>query len=262
MDLHRNPGLLDSLAAEHALGTLRGGARRRLDRIALSDEVVRQALFNWQRRFSAITELVASEAPPETVWRAIEAQLSLSYESSAAPVRTPQRSSVESAVGWFQSLSFWRGWSFAATAVALVLLFGVVQPWKQFTTPTTRQQANNGAAANPESRIGYVAVLNDDKAQAVMLVTWNQTDSTMTVRRLSERPVPSDKALELWGLPAKGHPVALGMLPAGGQISLPVSGRPQDLSALAISIEAPGGSPNPNAPTGPVVFSGKLVPTT
>jgi anti-sigma-K factor RskA len=42
-------------------------------------------------------------------------------------------------------------------------------------------------------------------------------------------------------------------MPAGQQ-------QPQQYTALAVSIEPSGGSPNPDGPTGPVVFSGKLLP--
>jgi anti-sigma-K factor RskA len=67
--------------------------------------------------------------------------------------------------------------------------------------------------------------------------------------------------MELWGIPASGHPVSLGMLPndASGKVTAGQQ-KPESYDALAVSIEAPGGSPDHNAPSGPVVFTGKLLP--
>jgi anti-sigma-K factor RskA len=30
--------------------------------------------------------------------------------------------------------------------------------------------------------------------------------------------------------------------------------------ALAVSVEPPGGSPNPDGPTGPVIYTGRVIP--
>ncbi len=52
MNLNRYPQLVDLLAAEYVLGTLRGGARRRFQRYADHDMVIRRAVDEWQRRIS------------------------------------------------------------------------------------------------------------------------------------------------------------------------------------------------------------------
>ena len=241
MNLLRHPGLLDRLAAEYALGTLRGGARRRLQGLARQDATIDQALQDWQRRLEAIVELAPAQAPPSTVWQAIEEQLGL----AAAPAQITRQTTaarVGALQSWFQNLNFWRGWSFVATAAAAIMLFVAIRP----PAPTT--QGTPGTVAQGESRIAYVAVLNDTQSHAMMLVTWDETHSTMTLRRLVDTPLAADKSMQLWGLPTGGHPVSLGVLPTTREVSMNVTGRPKSFPALAISVEPKGGSPNSQRP--------------
>jgi len=68
--------------------------------------------------------------------------------------------------------------------------------------------------------------------------------------------------LELWAVPPQGTPRSLGLISANGTTIVPrgrlaaslVKG---DTAALAVSLEPPGGSPT-GAPTGPVLYAGKL----
>ena len=63
MQLHRHPELLQRLAAAHALGTLRGGARRRFEAIAREHPAVRAAAIEWQTRVASLNELQAGAEP-------------------------------------------------------------------------------------------------------------------------------------------------------------------------------------------------------
>jgi anti-sigma-K factor RskA len=67
--------------------------------------------------------------------------------------------------------------------------------------------------------------------------------------------------MELWLIPAGDKPHSLGLIAPGRPVRIEV---PRDLverisaeSALAVSMEPPGGSPT-GQPTGPVIASGKL----
>ena len=55
MDYSR-PDLADRLAAEYALGTLRGGARRRFEALLTAHPVLRQATRDWQAGDAFIVE--------------------------------------------------------------------------------------------------------------------------------------------------------------------------------------------------------------
>ena len=63
MNLLDNPNLLDQLAASYALGTLRGGARRRFEALARESATIRAAALIWQERMASMTELQASQMP-------------------------------------------------------------------------------------------------------------------------------------------------------------------------------------------------------
>ena len=54
MNISRNPELLDRLAASYALGTLRGGARRRFETLAREHATVRAAAQVWQGQWSGL----------------------------------------------------------------------------------------------------------------------------------------------------------------------------------------------------------------
>ncbi|MFZ1499489.1 MAG: RNA polymerase subunit sigma-70, partial [Giesbergeria sp.] len=52
MNLHHHPELLQKLAASYALGTLRGGARRRFETMAREHPAVRAAALLWQSHWA------------------------------------------------------------------------------------------------------------------------------------------------------------------------------------------------------------------
>jgi anti-sigma-K factor RskA len=244
MDLHRHAGLVDQLAAEYTLGVMRGRSRRRFETIAQGDPAIRVAIETWRGRVEAIGELAPQVAPPPSVWEAIERRLSLGGARREAVSARP-------ASRWFENLSFWRGWSIAATAVAALAL---VISLRQLTpTPVPAPQVAQ------EPHVGYVAALADKDAHPAILVTWDDRTSEVTVRRLSGASDPTDKSMQLWGLPKEGHPVSLGVLPAGGTARFKAASV-NAFPALAVSVEPLGGSPNPDGPTGPVVYTGKVIP--
>lgn len=43
------------------------------------------------------------------------------------------------------------------------------------------------------------------------------------------------------------------------EVRLPLDALPANIAALAVSVEPPGGSPQRDAPSGPVVFQGPLI---
>ncbi|CAH2811069.1 MAG: hypothetical protein CBCREVIR_2847, partial [Candidatus Burkholderia crenata] len=105
------------------------------------------------------------------------------------------------------------GWSIAATAIAAIVL---VVSIRELSTVTPVLAPAPAPQVAQEPRIDYVATLADDKSNARMLVTWDDRTSEVTVRRLSGSSDPSDKSMQLWGLPKEGHPVSFGVLPVGG----------------------------------------------
>jgi anti-sigma-K factor RskA len=101
-----------------------------------------------------------------------------------------------------------------------------------------------------------MALLTADNGQPTVAISSNA--KRMTVRIVGPTRVAADRSLELWAVPAQGAPLSLGLLDANSvvTISLPPNVTPQVTPVLAVSLEPKGGSPNPRAPSGPVIYKG------
>lgn len=238
MDPRRHPDLVDKLAAEYAVGTLRAGARRRFEQILRHDDAVRATVERWQRYLADLPALQPATAPlPEILCR-VEVQLGWREP-------TPARKALWQRI--WQGTGFWRGATAVAAVVAAVAI-GLNQ--------RLAQQLRDAPVANA------VAVLQDAQAQAAVLVTWDARTGTLSLKRLDATPLNTEQALQLWALPPGGHPQSLGVIGHQRAVRLTVAQPLRQVPALAISVEPRGGSPNPQGPTGPVVFKGALIDST
>lgn len=235
MDYARND-LADALAAQYVAGTLRHGARRRLESLLPGHPLLRGAVHDWQNRLLPLAAGIAPVAPPPRVWRAIDKRL------------WPQ--APEASRSWWQRLALWRGLSGLASAAALVLVVVLVRAPPPLPPVVVVLQ---GQAGTPAAGATFVASVSGD-GQAMVL---QPVSATLALR--------ADRVLELWSVPPSssgGAPKSLGLISASGATVLPRSRLPATLleggtAALAVSVEPPGGSPT-GAPTGPVVFAGEL----
>ena len=229
MKIANNPALVERLAAEYVLGSLRGGARRRFETLLAQNATMRRTVAEWQDRIMPLGQFSPSVTPPPALWRRIESRLGL------APA------------AWWQqrlaSLNFWRNLSVASTALASVLLAVLL--------------------LQPEAPItSYVATLEDDQAQTVALVTGDSRKQEMRVKLIKAPALTAEQTLELWAVPKQGNPRSLGLVAlqraSDGSLRLPLPANltPQTVPLLAISLEPKGGSPNPNGPSGPILFKG------
>lgn len=239
MDLMRNAELADRLAAAHALGSLRGGARRRFETMARHSPGLRALALVWQERVAGMTELQPEIAPSPNVWRRIEIELRRESELAAAQQarRKPAR----------RRFSFWAGAAAATAFAAVVAVTAGI-----YLAPQLRD----------EGQVRYVAMLQDAKSVPQLLVTLDAANDTLTVRRVGNFHEADDRSLQLWALPASGAPRSLGVLDHEGVVKLKPGARPlENVPALAISLEPRGGAPAGSGPTGPVLFKGAWVPT-
>ena len=242
MKITAHPELLDLLAASHALGTLRGGARRRFETWARDMPAVRAAALSWQGRLGSMAELQTPVVPDPAVW--IRIRNLIDAESATAAVRRPASSPAPEA-GWWRSLRIWRSATVAgALATVLAVVVGVDLNRQLSTAPTVQ----------------YVAVLADDKAAPSMLVTFDPKNRQLVLQRVGAFRESADKSLQLWALPPGGAPRSLGVLGAGPAIKLTTApSEVRAVPALAISLEPRGGVPSATGPTGPVLFQGALI---
>ena len=249
MNLLAHPELLVLLAASHALGTLRGGARRRFETLAREQAPVRAAALVWQGRLAGMTELQQPVAPDPAVWTRIRNLIDAEQAQQAIERQRDNAAPIASAStgGWLRSLALWRG-AAAAGALVAVLAVGVGL--------NLREQLINAPA------VQYVAVLSDDKAAASMLVTFDPKKKQLVLQRVGNFREGTDKSLQLWALPPGGAPRSLGVLDNAPALRLAASESDVRVPALAISLEPKGGVPSAGGPTGPVLFHGPLIEKT
>ena len=257
MNLLRNPLLIEQLAASHALGTLRGGARRRFETLARAHAEIRVQALIWQTRMSSVAELQAHQVPSPLVWQRIENLVNADRQAKAMQAaRTPTK--VQK--GWWSNLNLWRGLSSMGVGVAAVaLMVGVNLNSINGKLGGEVQELTARLSATPE--IQYVAVLADDKAAASMLVTFDQKSNRLTLKRVGGFQESADKSLQLWALPQAGGARSLGILGAEAVVRLTASGSEVNVPTLAISLEPKGGVPSSGGPTGPVLYKGALIQT-
>jgi anti-sigma-K factor RskA len=114
--------------------------------------------------------------------------------------------------------------------------------------------------------LSHVAVLIDKYSRPMMTADLDLADGRLVLRLKIKPPRDfTDKTLEVWLVPPEGTPRSLGLLPSpegGTTIALTL---PHDTAAalatseLAVSLEPTGGSTT-GLPTGPVLFSGAVIP--
>lgn len=265
MNILQRPELLDHLAASYALGTLRGGARRRFETLARQSASVRAAAVIWQERMASMTELQTAEIPSPNVWKRIENLV----QAEALPRAEPDLASAALSLRpLHRALQWWRAGALAGGLAALVAvtvavrLEGEVEGRELRLAELTQQKGALDAQLQAVSRIEYVAVLADDKANASLLVTFDPRNQRLVLKRVGGFQEASDKSLQLWALPPSGKPQSLGVLAAGPVVRLAAQeAQVREVPALAISLEPKGGVPSETGPTGPVLFKGALIQT-
>ena len=225
-----HPDLADRLAAEYASGLLRGPARRRFEALLPAHPTLRSALRAWEERLMPLTLALEPLAPPPQLWSRIEARL---YGPAAA---APRR-------GWWTQLAFWRGITAIASvaAVSLAVLLANPGPVQPPIIIVLSAATPGEGGATPAS---FVASISGD-------------GRAMVTKPLTNVKLEADHALELWAVPAAGAPRSLGLISASGATVVQKGKVLQGAAALAVSLEPPGGSPT-GAPTGPVLYVGKL----
>ena len=220
-----NRELVDRLAAEYVLGTLRHRARRRFERWLRSPQVG-AIVKAWEDRLAGLEPQLAPVTPPATVWHGIEDKLELRKLRRRPAAR----------------------WLAIAASLAFFVMAGILLTYRQ--PPDVPQLARTQESllqADPQTIYWRVEVLGDH--QELRLLAQKMYD------------LPVGKAHELWALPEGGAPVSLGLLPETGEQHRVLTPAQQTALAgakqIAVSLEPEGGSPT-GAPTGPVLLVASL----
>ena len=258
MNIHNKPLLIDQLGASYALGTLRGGARRRFEALARDNATLRASALIWQSRLASVAELQPEVAPSPAVWKRIENLVNAEKQANAMQAARNVPAADAPAAGWWASLGLWRGATAAGTFAAVI----AVVTGLNLNTQLNGQVRELSAKLASTPAIEYVAVLADDKASASMLVTFDPNTKKLMLKRVGDFREQPDKSLELWALPPGAPAKSLGVLSADAVIQMTAANSDiQRSPALAITLEPKGGVPPGTAATGPILFKGALIKT-
>lgn len=233
----RDPRLRSALAAEYALGTLHGPARRRFEALMVFDPALRREVDRWQGKLYTVVDALPERQPPPRIWQALE------RATAPPPAAEPRRPRL----GLWDSLVFWRS---VTAMVCLVVLSVVIHQWQAPVAPLP-------------SVAEYVAVISGQDQTPAWLVQLDRDAKRVRVLALNDQQLAADRSFELWLLPGEGRaPKSMGLLPPSGGASLDLPAELEPLLAgatgLAVSLEPQGGSPT-GLPTGPVLYQGGLV---
>jgi anti-sigma-K factor RskA len=176
-------------------------------------------------------------APPAGLWPRIERALPANDNPASA-----------------RDLRFWRGatmgaMTLAAAGVAAAVIFANRPP--QLIAPAAPGQLLNASLVSQSGAPVPLFVAAYDPARKALIVT-----------SLVKPGGDPAHVHELWVIPADGKPRPLGFIEPGKTRSMPMPPALLPLlstgSAIAVSVEPPGGSPKVDAPSGPIAAVGKL----
>ena len=211
------------LAAEYALGVLTGHERALAEQRMTRERNFAQLVVEWEQRLTPWAAEIVEVEPPPQVWDRI---------ASTLPAQTR---------GLWQSLTFWRGLSLAAGALAAGCFAALIY-LGSFT-----QQHPLVATIEGGGHRHFVATIDTRRGTVVVVPAAFSADATR---------VP-----ELWLIPPDGKPRAVGLLRADQAVTLALptelTALAKDNAVLAVSLEPAGGSTT-GVPTGPVIATGKL----
>ena len=223
---YNKPELLDALAGQYVLGTLRGLARKRFQRLLLNSNQAREATIMWEQNLNNLASAITPQTPRDDVWINILQRI----ENQKQPTKTVIHTKP----------AIWRTWSFVATAACIVLAFLIIQP---STNVVQTQQ---------------IALVQNQDKQSLWFI--DVSEQGLSIKASSQLVAQTNKDYELWMiLKGQDAPISLGLLPKQGSKILLKDNRfnASDIALLAVSLEPIGGSPN-GSPT-EVLYTTELI---
>ena len=232
--------LLERLAGDYALGTLRGAARRRFERHMQQRPELRERVERLQQRLAPMASLLPAQSAPSHTWDRIEARLF----GAASPA--PRR-------GWAWRLA--ASWATVAS-LALMVVGGVL--WlapEQLVSPETLARRTQQVPAS------YMAVLSDPQGRPALVASAARHARRMDLKVLRATPPEPGTQWLLWGHTAQGERVALGRIDLAVRSRIELAGTAeQTLSKLAtLSVTAEPEGAAPPAPTRVALLQGPCV---
>jgi anti-sigma-K factor RskA len=216
----KSKGEYDSaLAAEYALGTLRGPARLNFEQRIQREATLAALVARWQVLLAPLDLALTPITPPEHVWKKIR----LSLPVQAAPRRKR----------WD-----YLGWALAAGLASLLLVPRFITQPPDFAPAVVLNAGQQGSGQ-------WIVSMGSDKRH-------------LRLTPLNPQMLAAANSLQLWAIPPGEKPRSLGLVAAQRPTELALNSMTLTQGmTIAISLEPAGGSPT-GLPTGPVLYSGEL----
>jgi anti-sigma-K factor RskA len=271
-----HPELLQRLSAEYVLGTLRGPARQRFERLLTVDEDARSYRLFWETRLGEFGEIVAPIAPPAAVRAGLLHQIEDGIPARPVDCRqTPLMAKATRANRGLRRRRKRALATFGAGAASTLLLVAAFWLGHNFSGSAQPQHLVDVAGTAPHSTrvmLGPTGASGIDSTPDLYL-TRLQLPASQMQWLLSLSPdqrelsiVAADDllsslgrhSLQLWGISPDGTSRPLALMPVERDGSLVVT-LPRELlndpeTVFAVSLEPAGGSPS-GKPSGPVLSS-------
>ena len=227
---------IDMVAGEYVLGTLDDTEHKTFQRRLLTDPAAAAAVAAWQSRLSPLLLVIPEVAAPSALWDRVEGGVRPANDNSIL-----------------------RRWQFASIAAALVAIVSTGVALRPQPAPPASVQVAQAPAPSPLYQ--SIAALSETGSAPALLVTYDQKTKKMRVTPVDVSPRPG-RSLELWAIAGKAAPKSIGLMHDKGATALDrlALDLEQDMT-IAVSVEPKGGSPT-GAPTGPVIYSGRMIQLT
>lgn len=224
---------IDMIAGEYVLGTLDDSERKAFQRRLLTDPVAVAAVAAWQARLSPLLLALPEVPAPAGLWDQIEARARPANDNGIL-----------------------RRWQVATVAAALVAIVSTGVALRPQSAPDAAVQIAQAPAPSPLYQ--SVAALSETGSAPALLVTYDEKTKKMRVTPVNVSPRPGH-SLELWAIAGKAAPKSIGLMQDKGATALDrlALDLAQDVT-IAVSVEPKGGSPT-GSPTGPVIYSGRMI---
>jgi anti-sigma-K factor RskA len=278
-----------ALAAEYALGTLDADERTQVETLMAVDDDFTAVVLAWEFRLGVLNQMVGAVEPRPELWDRIKTAIGETEPRSpialhevpppVAAVAAPYEPVAPSPIPMVDDSNVirlslrarrWRNVATAMTALAAVLvamisaqmyrpdlLPGPMRPKPRIQVVEVKTPVTTSAAQ-------FVALLQKDSSSPAFILTVDAATKNFTVRRVGATSEPG-KSYELWIVSDKlQRPRSLGVIGGNDFTARPALASYEtdtvNRATYAVSVEPEGGSPT-GAPTGPVVFTGKLIET-
>lgn len=218
---------IDALAADFVVGTMRGQARKRFQRLMMQQADVRKAVWFWEQQLNPMAENLPASAPDSEVWQRIKWRLGWEAVTPASARKVTSND--------------WANRALYALAASILVAVIMMSP----LSTVDRQQE--------------IAVFQTQDAKAWWLIS--KIDNEVAISATGSVVFEDAYDYELWMLPEDGSaPISIGLLPQRGsqRLAWPLAAQQLNIAALAVSLEPIGGSPI-GSPTGPVLFTAEFL---